>query len=189
MHRQRQGEALCAEEMTVVLELYDRHAAMIFAYLRKHTRSREDAEDLLEDIFMAILENKQFVGLPEQGQAAWLWRVARNKLVDAFRRSALRRDIPLERIMEMIDSDDHAAPEQIALRLDIATQVQHLLQHLSPEQQHVLQLRFGQGLNSVEIAAITGKKDTAVRTMLSRTLNYLRTIIKEREGNENHEQA
>jgi RNA polymerase sigma-70 factor (ECF subfamily) len=188
MHMQRQGEAY-AQEMTIVLELYERHAAMIFAYLRKRTCSREDAEDLLEDIFTAALESKNFRELEEQAQVAWLWRVARNKAVDAFRRSTLRRDIPLEHITDTISDDDSTAPEQAALRLDTIKHVEQLLQYLSPEQQEILRLRFGQDLKSVEIAAILGKKETTVRTMLSRTLNFLRNTIKTAERNLDDERA
>jgi RNA polymerase sigma-70 factor (ECF subfamily) len=82
--------------------LYEHHAAAIFTYLRQHTRSREDAEDILVDTFLAAIESEQFAQLSEQAQVAWLWRVARNKVVDAFRRAAVRRSVPLEAVAEVL---------------------------------------------------------------------------------------
>ena len=157
--------------------LYERYAATIFVYLLKHTRSREDAEDMLEDIFIAAMENEKFASLPEQTQVLWLWRVARNKVIDGFRRTATKQIIPLEQIIETHDEDDTQNPEQAALRLDDVDQVQQLLQQLPPLQRKIVQLRFGHNLRSAEIAAIVGKRDVAVRSILSRTMNLLRSSV------------
>jgi len=80
-----------ADVGTTAEELFEHHSANIFTYLRQHTRSREDAEDLLVDTFLAAMEDRKFARLPESSQVAWLWRVARNKTVNAFRQAAVRR--------------------------------------------------------------------------------------------------
>ncbi|GHO99307.1 RNA polymerase sigma factor [Reticulibacter mediterranei] len=159
--------------------LYERHAAAIFTYLRQHTRSREDAEDILVDTFLAAIENEQFAQLSEQAQVAWLWRVARNKVVDSFRRASVRRGVPLELVAETLLEDEARSPEQTVVRQDL---VRSLLTRLSPLQQDVMWLRFGYNLRSAEIASILGKQESAVRTMLSRTINHLRAAYKRIEG-------
>ncbi len=58
--------------------LYARYARAIFAYLRLHTPSREDAEDLTLEVFLATLEYNPLSGLSDDEQLAWLPRVARN---------------------------------------------------------------------------------------------------------------
>jgi RNA polymerase sigma factor (sigma-70 family) len=158
--------------------LYDRYAALIFTYLRQRTRTREDAEDLLEDIFIAAMEDAKFQYLPEQAQVAWLWRVARNKLIDNFRRALARQHVSLDLMMETLFEDEADAPELAALRLDHVALVERLLQQLSPLQQELIRLRFGENLRNAEIARRLGKQEAAVRTMLSRTLNLLRTAMK-----------
>ena len=155
-------------------ELFERHSATIFTYLRQHTRSREDAEDILVDTFLAAMEDRHFARLPESSQGAWLWRVARNKTVNAFRQAALRRGTSLEQVDETIAEEETRDPEQMALRQDEVRQVRDLLRHLPPLQQDLLRLRFGYDLRCTEIAAILGKREQAVRTMLSRTLKLLR---------------
>jgi RNA polymerase sigma factor (sigma-70 family) len=169
---QQQSEKKHVQEVADML--YDRYAATIFSYLRQHTQTREDAEDILVDIFLAALENEKFAQLAEASQVAWLWRVARNKLIDLYRRSAVRRSVPLEQVAETMFEPENQNPEQVALRLDDIAQVKKILKHLTPLQQEVMQLRFGYNLRTSEIGEIIGKREEAVRTMLSRILNQLR---------------
>lgn len=163
-----------------VEELFEQHSEKLFAYLRQHTPSREDAEDVLVDTFMAALADAKFAHLPESGQVAWLWRVARNKVVDAFRKATLRRSVPLEQADETPCEEDARDPEQAALRQDERREMHDLLQALPELQQEVLRLRFGYDLRSGEIAAILGKREDAVRAMLSRSMNTLRQLYAQR---------
>lgn len=56
--------------------LYQQYAQALFTYLRLHLPLREDAEDILVDIFVAAMENSAFQGLAPGQQRQWLWRVA-----------------------------------------------------------------------------------------------------------------
>jgi RNA polymerase sigma factor (sigma-70 family) len=170
-------------------ELFERHSETLFTYLRQHTRSREDAEDVLAETFMAALAETKFAHLSESEQVAWLWRVARNKVVDAFRKTTIRRNASLEQADETICEDETSDPEQIALRQDEAREIRDLLHHLPAQQQEMLQLRFGYGLRCAEIAAILGKREAAVRTMLSRTMNLLRQLYSQRSSISTHSES
>ena len=163
-----------------VEELFEQHSEKLFAYLRQHAPSREDAEDILVDTFMAALAEAKFAHLPASGQVAWLWRVARNKVADAFRKATLRRNVPLEQADETPCEEQARDPEQAALRQDEEREIHDLLQTLPELQQEVLRLRFGYDLRSGEIAAILGKREDAVRAMLSRTMNTLRRSYAQR---------
>jgi DNA-directed RNA polymerase specialized sigma24 family protein len=55
-----------------VARLYELHATAIFAYLRRQAASREDAEDLLVEVFVAAVESSAFDRLDEKEQVAWL---------------------------------------------------------------------------------------------------------------------
>src|SRR5258708_12339091 len=101
-------------------ELFEQHSEKLFTYLRQHTQSREDAEDILVETFMAALGETKFAHLSETAQIAWLWRVARNKVVDAFRKAAFRRNVSLEQADHTIRQDKWRDPEPIA-----PTQVKH----------------------------------------------------------------
>jgi len=161
-------------------ELFERHAEKLFVYLRHHAPSREDAEDILAETFMAALAEPKFPQLSNTAQVAWLWRVARNKVADAFRKAAFRRNVSLEQVSETMYEDEARDPEQMALRQAQAGEIHDLLRALPEAQREILQLRFGYDLHCGEIAAILGKREDTVRTMLSRTMNSLRHLYAER---------
>lgn len=163
-------------------DLFEQQSEKLFAYLRQHTSSREDAEDILVETFMAAMEEAKFAHLSETAQVAWLWRVARNKVVDAFRKATVRRNMPLEQASETICEDAARDPEQMALKQDEEREIHHLLQSLPEPQREMLRLRFGFDLHCGEIAAILGKREDAVRAMLSRTMNLLRRSYVQRSS-------
>jgi RNA polymerase sigma factor (sigma-70 family) len=169
-----------------VEELFEQHSEKLFTYLRQHTQSREDAEDILVDTFMAALADAKFAHLSETAQVAWLWRVARNKVVDAFRKAIFRHNVPLEQANETICEEEARGPEQMALRQDEEREMHDLLHTLPELQQEVLRLRFGYDLHCGEIAAILGKREDAVRAMLSRSMNSLRQLYAQRSSISQH---
>jgi len=175
MHRQHDKQL---DDLPTAM-LCQRHAPAIFAYLRQRTPSREDAEDVLVEVFLAALENANFATISEKEQQAWLWRVARNKAIDHYRRSIRRPSVALEHVAETLYDDDELAPEQITLRQEEYTYLQTHLQSLSPLQQEVLRLRFTNDLRCAEIASRLGKREGTVRVMLSRALNLLRGIYEQ----------
>ena len=159
-----------------VARLYEQHAPALFAFLRQKTTSREDAEDVLAQIFIAAIEHGEIASLGEREQAAWLWRVARNKVVDAYRRSRLRQGMDLDLFVDLIYTEDEHAPEQVSLKREEYAQLHAHLEKLSSIQREAVRLRFVNGLRCAEIAEVLGKREGTVRVMLSRALNLLRGI-------------
>ena len=170
--------ALDEPAMVKMAELYRQFAPAILAYLVRHMSYREDAEDILVEVFLAALENEPFLMLPEKAQLVWLWRVTRHKMIDAYRRSSRRQSVTLEQIANSACDDDLSDPERLALQQEQYRDLQIHLKSLSELQQEVLRLRFGQGMRCSEIAARMGKREGAIKAMLSRTLNLLKTIYK-----------
>lgn len=167
-----------------VARLYEQHAPAIFAYLRRKTPSREDAEDVLAQVFVAAIEYSDLDRLSEKERTAWLWRVAKNKAVDAYRRSRLRQGMDLELFTDSIYEDDERAPEQVSLKREEFARLHAYLEKLSPVQREAMRLRFANDLRCSEIAEVLGKREGTIRVMLSRALNFLRGIYeKDQEGN------
>ena len=157
--------------------LYDRYAHVIFAYVRLHTDSREDPEDLTVEVFLAALERDNLSALAEDEKLAWLTRVAHNKLIDSYRRSARHPIVALDQVAETLFEDDELAPEQVALRHEEYAHLQAATKCLSGLQQQLLQLRYGYGLRFAEIAVLLNKREAALRKLLSRTLTFLRATF------------
>ena len=174
--------AQAAQEMGL---LYRKHAPGLLAYVRMRITSEEDAEDLVVEVFMAAIENAKFAALSEKEKQMWLWRVTRNKVIDAYRRAKTRQSVILDHVAEGLFEDEMFSPEYSALRQEDYTDLHAHLQSLPPLQQQILRMRFGQDLSCSEIAARLGKQENVVRVTLSRTLNLLRKIY--RRGREEQE--
>ena len=169
---QQQAEQGLHDDADAVL--YDHYAHVIFAYLRLHTSTREDAEDLTLEVFLAALERDNLSALAEDEKLAWLRRVAHNKLIDSYRRMARRSVVAMDQVAETLYDEEELAPEQIALRNEQHAHLRATVQQLPVLQQQLLRLRYGDGLRFAEIAVILNKPEAALRKLLSRTLTFLR---------------
>src|SRR5258708_32003330 len=71
--------------------LYRKYAPGLLTYVRMRGPSPEDAEDLVVEVFLAAIEHAKFAALSEKEKQLWLWRVTRNKVIDAYRRAKTRQ--------------------------------------------------------------------------------------------------
>lgn len=148
--------------------LYDRHVTNVYRYLLVRVGSHEDAEDLTSQTFLTAME--QLGRYRGSGTfQAWLFRIARNKSIDHYRRH--KRLVPMPSNGEWIDGavlPDTAVERQLALDA-----VSHQLRNLAPDRAEVVSLRiFGQ-LETAEIADMLNKSETAVRMLLHRGVRDL----------------
>lgn len=174
--QQKQYGASSIPDDAPVARLYQQHALTIMTYVRRHVPSREDAEDIVLEVFLAALERDGLPHIDEQEQLAWLRSVAHHKFVDYHRRSAHRPSVPLEDVDEMFFLDERHSPEQQAVRNEEDALLHERLTRLPEQYQRVLQLRFANGLRCTEIARHLKKSDGAIRMLLARALNILRDI-------------
>ncbi len=161
-------------ERSAYAELYQYHAPGLFAYVYQETRSREDAEDIVLDVFLAILQYEHFLNFEKQKQEAWLWRIARNKVVDYYRHMARRQNVSIDWLSEPLYEEEYLSPEQLSLKREEYALLFRVIQDLPAIQQEVLRLRFGHGLKCKEIAPVLAKSEGAIRILLLRTLQRLR---------------
>lgn len=163
---------------SLIAHLYERHAPAILMFLCRQVPSREDAEDVLLEVFQAANESEILPNLDERKQRTWLWTAARNKATDHYRR--IQRSpifsMRLEETAEVLFDDESSAPEAMALRQEMYAELRTHVLSLPELQQEILRLRFAYGLKCSEIAQRLNKSHDAIRTMLSRSLNLLRDI-------------
>ena len=158
---------------------FDRYGSMIFAYVLKHVRSREDAEDLTLEVFTAALEKKTLARLRPEEQLAWLKRVAHNKLIDAYRKAQHRQSVDIDIFTDVLYGSDE--PEQVILQREVDHQLHQHIQQLSAFQQQLLYLRYAHNLSTAEIGVLLNKSEEAVRQQLSRTRKALRASYLKQE--------
>ena len=148
-------------------ELYDRYAERVFRFALARLPEPADAEDLVQRVFLKAIEalpRYEERGLPF---GAWLFRIARNALIDRDR--VRRPTLPLDDAAQA-----HAAEhEQPARAVELSAEqerVRAALAALTAEQRDVLVYRYFAGLTPSEIAALMGKREGSVRSLQFRAL-------------------
>lgn len=165
----------------LIAHLYHRYASALLMYICRHVPTREDAEDVLLEVFQAAVESEVLTELDDGKQRAWLWSVAHNKVIDHHRhvqRSPIS-SVVLEEAENAFYDDDFYAPESVVVRQETYAELRRFVSLLPELQQEVLRLRFAHGLKCSEIAQQLNKSSAAIRVMLSRSLNLLRRNYKQ----------
>ena len=160
-------------------QLYDRHVEAIYRYIYYRVRDDAEAEDLTSDVFMRALKAIARYE-PRQAFLAWLYRIARNAVIDRARRGG--RQVSFEDALDHPDADQIVEPDaEILSRSDSAT-LRTALGKLTPLQQEVIVLRFLEGYSTQEIARIVGKREGTIRGIQFRAIGALRQLIPTREA-------
>ena len=151
-------------------ELYRRHVISVYRYHRAHTANDKDAEDLTSQTFMAALEGiRSYRGTGPY--IAWLMGIASRLRARFFR--GIRFEVPLESAVHLSAS---APPTDKAAARRIQTdQLLEALRSITRDRAEALILCFICELSPAEAGLILGKKETAVRMLISRGLQDLRT--------------
>jgi RNA polymerase sigma-70 factor, ECF subfamily len=151
-------------------ELYRRHVLSVHRYHRAYTNSEKDAEDLTSQTFMAALEGMHsYRGTGPY--IAWLMGIARRLRARSFR--GRRAEVPLETALHIPNPGpptDKAAARRIQME-----EVLNALKSLSPDRAEALILCFISGLTTAEAGLVLGKREAAIRMLISRGLQDLRT--------------
>ena len=154
-------------------ELYDRYAPRIYAYVYRRVGDAFLAEDLTGDVFVRVIQAIQAERFWHTSFQAWLYRIAHNLVVDHFRKQSPVAELELDEGLVAAEDDPVSA---VAERLSYG-QVKAAISRLTPDQQQVLALRFGEGMKAREVAAVIGKSVGAVEALQHRALAALRRVI------------
>lgn len=158
-------------------ELYERYAPRVFRFLFAHLDNRLDAEDLLAEVFLRVwrsLPGYQERGLPF---AAFLFRIARNLLIDYYRQSGHNRgQVSIE---DLSLQDTAMGPGEKASAVFERSELRQYLAQLREDYRSVLVLRFLGELSPEETAQVMGRSPGAVRVLQHRALSALRVIMEE----------
>lgn len=151
--------------------IYTRYARRIYLYVRCRVSCEEDAVDITQQVFV-----KSFKALPHYRSssaplASWLFRIARNAIVDHQRHS--RPTVALDAVPTIL-REPGIGPEDSALRTEDIDRLRLALERLDASKRDVLALRYAGNLKIREIADATGKTEEATKKQLSRALKTLR---------------
>ncbi|HUQ42343.1 MAG TPA: RNA polymerase sigma factor [Candidatus Limnocylindrales bacterium] len=159
--------------------LYDRHVAAIYRYVYYRVRDDAEAEDLTSDVFMRALKAMPRYE-PRQAFLAWLYRIARNAVIDRARKG--NRQLSFEDALKHPDADHVVEPDAEVVAHSDSLSLRRAIAKLTPLQQEVVVLRYLEGFSTVEIAKIVGKREGTVRGIQFRAIGALRLLLPTREA-------
>lgn len=154
-------------------ELYTRYTPTIYRFVCMRLGSHQDAEDLTEEIFMRAWNNlKRYDerGIPF---AAYLFQIARNALIDHYRKNKN----PLSSIDDInLRGMDPDPEDAVSHKLDFQD-LQEQMDELPEDYRNVLILRFLNGLSPDETAQMMGRSEGAIRVLQFRALGALKRLL------------
>jgi RNA polymerase sigma factor (sigma-70 family) len=163
-----------AEGSRTISEAFAREGARLKAFIRKRVRDVADVEDVLQDVFYELVEAERAMQ-PIGSVAAWLYRVARNRITDRFRVSGRTQPLESAAREQSIDEESELSvldllpagdtPEAAYARDVLLDELDAALDELPAEQREAFVAHELEGLSFKDLAARTG---ASVNTLLSR---------------------
>ena len=155
--------------------IYDKYFSEIYRYVLYRIGDPTLAEDIASDVFVRLLEAVQGGRSPQTNLKGWLIGTASHIVTDHLRRKYRR---PEEEISESMPDRGPSLIAEVDQR-EQNRMVNDAYAQLTPEQQHVLALRFGQGYSLEETAAFMNKNVNAVKALQFRALAALQREVGE----------
>lgn len=165
--------ALARDDPAAVELMWDRYAADLLVFLQAILCSRQDAEDVLQTVFVKIVYKRRWLAQARRLDA-YIYRIARNEATNYLRRRKRRKrpETEADRWLEATAPDRRGD--------DLAEQLQVALAQLAPAQREVVVLKTYQGMTFQEIGRLLG---TSLNTAASRYrygMEKLRKVLKDR---------
>jgi RNA polymerase sigma factor (sigma-70 family) len=155
-----------------ISDVVNREQPRLRNFIRRRVPDPRDAEDILQDVFYALVEANRLL-MPIEHVTGWLFRVARNRITDLFRKkkpagfhaiAVSDEDVELLQLEDLLPSPD-AGPEALYARNVLLDELAMAVDELPADQREVFVAHELEGLSFKEIASETGVN---VNTLLSR---------------------
>ncbi len=154
-----------------ISDVFKKYQAQLKGYINKRVTSKEDGEDILQNVFYQLLKTEN----PIEEMTAWLYAVTRNQIID-LKRKHREEEMPvvpvddnnevfLRDISNFLFDDDHSSPEDVYLRSLIWNELEIALSELPQEQKEAFELTELDGMSFKELSETTG---VPVNTLISR---------------------
>ncbi len=159
--------AMAAGDQGALAELYERHASLLLGLAVRIVRDKQEAEDLLHDVFLeAFRAAKGFD--PSRGRVrTWLTIRMRSRALDQQKSARVSRNSGDGALEALVDDTEGASPDHARIR--------KALTDLGPDQRKVLELAYFEGLSCSEIATKVQIPIGTVKSRIAAGLNHLRT--------------
>ncbi|MFN8026950.1 MAG: RNA polymerase sigma factor [Acidimicrobiia bacterium] len=162
-------------------EAYDAHGSLVFAFCSRNLPSRADAEDAMQQVFVAAWQGRERFDAEKGSLPGWLLGIARHKVADQARAAGRRNDLVEKQAAAVAVAEPVAGapgpdgPEVVLDRLVVA----NAMAGLPDEQRRTLELAFYDDLTHTQIAQMLGLPLGTVKSHIRRGLGRLRASLEE----------
>lgn len=161
-------------DANAISELYEQYKPAVYRYLYFRCEGQQVAEELTTEVFIRVIENLPRYKLRSTPFQAWLFRIARNLVIDHYRRSKIRQHLALD---ENWAGTKEGTESIVERKLDIE-ELRQALRKLSPDQCDVVVMRFLADMPISQVAQTMKKSQGAVKMLQTRALKSLNGLIK-----------
>lgn len=156
--------------------LYDRYASLVFTFATRLLRSRSDAEDLLQEVFVQVWRQAESYAEDRGSPEAWLITITRSRAIDRLR-STRRREMSAVSLDEVKEAETGLSGDSVRTNTEARLMVRGPLARLPEAQRRALELAYFDGLTQTEIAARLGEPLGTVKTRIRDGLERLRGLL------------
>jgi RNA polymerase sigma-70 factor (ECF subfamily) len=168
-------EAIAAKDEAALAQLYDRYRVILFGLLMRILGNREEAEDVLQEVFLQVWRKAEDFDETRGRPFTWLVTLGRSRGIDRLRTLASRERVAKAGAREASEEVSDAASD--ALRSEQRGLVNNALAQLPDEQKRALMLAYFDGLTQSEIATRLGAPLGTVKTRMRTGLMRLRELL------------
>ena len=165
---------VAAGDADAVRECLDAYGGLVWSLARRMLRNTEDAEDVVQDVFVDIWKNAQRFDESQASETTFIAMIARRRIIDRIRYASRR--VTADSIDDVVAEPADRADRSMQISVE-ANEAAEAVAALRPEQRQVLQLAIVHGLSHQEIADATGMPLGTVKTHARRGLLAAREIL------------
>lgn len=165
-------EIEAAADSSEIEEIFRRHHALVFRTAYRIIGSTEDAEDVLQTVFLRLVRRPGAIG-DIAGVESYLYRASVNASLDLVRSRRKSQGLPLEAAPPHSTTDPRLAPDRLHAAGEIRRWLRQAVAGLSPTAAEAFVLRFFEGKGNTEIAGILGTTPGTVAVTLHRARERL----------------
>lgn len=162
-------------DRTALREVYDASSAKLFGVILRIVRSREVAEDVLQDVYIKVWSRAGRFDRERASPITWLCVIARNSAIDEVRRSGRREEDGADRLPDVADDAPHA--DDWLCRAEDADALRACLDDLQEDQRKPVVIAFFEGLTHSELARRIGVPLGTLKSRIRRALIALRGCL------------
>lgn len=168
-------QRIARADKTAFEECVNCYGDFVWSLARKFTKTREDTEDAVQEIFIDIWKNAARFDPAKSPESAFIWLIARRRLIDQLRKyTRLPQNSYPENALVKLASDSH---KKLQVYVEMKSAVD-ALNKLKPREKQVVRMAIYEGMSHGEIAASIGLPLGTVKSRMRQGLKKIRSSIK-----------